>query len=93
VLDGGGNAAGSQRGGAADGTVTTEPITIRGPDLREEADGKALGLAKIIAGLVGVGTDEIVRRAERAWQRWLRNWIAGLLAVVVAHSHVGDAEQ
>jgi tetratricopeptide (TPR) repeat protein len=69
---------------APDGSVTTEPITILGPDLRESGDGRDIGLAKIIAGLTGVGTDEIFRRAERARRRTLRNWIAGLSAVAAS---------
>jgi tetratricopeptide (TPR) repeat protein len=67
----------------ADGSVTDRPVTILGADLRETADGSALGLAKIVAGLVGVGTDEIVRRAEREQRRRLRNWIVGLSSLVV----------
>ena len=42
------------------------PVTILGPDLRESGDGKTLGLAKIVAGLIGVPPDDIFRRAERA---------------------------
>ena len=68
---------------SADGIVTDRPVTILGPDLREAADGKALGLAKVVAGLIGVATDEVARRAERDRQRRLRNWVAGLAAVVV----------
>src|SRR5215469_11319567 len=48
-----------------DATLSDRPYVLLGPDLRDEADGKTLGLAKIVAGLVGIGTDEIVRRAER----------------------------
>jgi tetratricopeptide (TPR) repeat protein len=51
---------------ASDGTITDRPATILGPDLREEADGCQLGLAKIVAGLIGVASDDIYRRAERA---------------------------
>lgn len=67
-----------------DGSVTDRAITLLGPDLRESADGKSLGLAKIVAGLVGLGTDEIVRRAEQDRRRRLRNWIVGLSAIIVA---------
>ena len=76
---------------AEDGSVTDRPITILGPDLRESADGKNLGLAKTIAGLTGVGADDIFRRAERARRRRTRIWagIAGfclLLAVAATGS-------
>ena len=69
---------------AADGTITDHPVTILGPDLREAGDGKTLGLAKVVAGLIGVGTDEIVRRAEREARRRMRNWVAGLSVVAVS---------
>ncbi len=49
---------------AADGTVTDRPITLLGADVRETGDGKTLGISKLVAGLIGVGTDEIVRRAR-----------------------------
>ena len=35
-----------------DGKVTDRPITILGSDLREGGDGRALGLAKVVAGLI-----------------------------------------
>jgi tetratricopeptide (TPR) repeat protein len=66
-----------------DGTVSTRPVTVLAPDLREEGDGRSLALAKVIAGLTGVGTDDIVRRAERDHRRRLRNWVAGLSTVIV----------
>ena len=37
-------------------------------DVREEADGKALARAKVIARLLELSTDDIFRPAERA--RW-----------------------
>src|SRR5262249_14022619 len=51
-----------------------------GPDLRDSGDGKSLGLAKVIAGLIGIGTDEVFRRAERARKR--RNRFLGAVAGV-----------
>ena len=71
---------------AADGAVTDRAETILGPDLRDEGDGRSRGLAKLVAGLIGVDTDEIVRRAERDQRRRQRNWIGGLsgLALVLA---------
>ncbi|MEQ1715785.1 MAG: tetratricopeptide repeat protein [Hyphomicrobium sp.] len=68
---------------AADGTITDRPVTILGCDVREHADGKSLALAKVIAGVTGVGTDEIVRRAERDQRRRFRNWVAGLSMVAL----------
>jgi tetratricopeptide (TPR) repeat protein len=65
---------------APDGTVTDRPVTVLGPDLRDSGDGKRLGLAKVIAGLTGIGTDEILRRAEQARGHRQRFWatFAGL---------------
>jgi tetratricopeptide (TPR) repeat protein len=67
-----------------DGTLSSRPQIILGSDLRESGDGQSLGLAKIVAGLTGVSTDEIVKRAERDRRRTLRNWVAGLSLVVLA---------
>jgi tetratricopeptide (TPR) repeat protein len=69
---------------AVDGTITDHPVTVLGPDLRDDGDGKALGLAKVIAGLVGIGTDEVFRRAERARKRRNRFWgaLAGVFLVL-----------
>jgi tetratricopeptide (TPR) repeat protein len=68
----------------ADGKVSDRPITILGPDLRENADGKNLGLAKVVAGLTGLGPDDIFRRAERARRRQsrLRMTVAAVIAVL-----------
>ena len=71
-----------------DGRVTDRPVTILGTDLRDNADGRSLGLSKVIAGLIGVGTDEIVRRAERAQRRSTRNWIASLTAVILVFAGI-----
>jgi tetratricopeptide (TPR) repeat protein len=76
---------------APDGTLTDCPVTILGPDLRDDADGKSLSLAKVVAGLTGLGADEIFRRAERTRRRQNRFWagLAGvffLLAVAAAGS-------
>src|SRR5262249_61177173 len=66
------------------GTVTERPITILGPDLRESGDGKSLGLAKVVAGLTGLGADEIFRRAERERRRKgrRRNAVIAVLALL-----------
>lgn len=65
----------------ADGTVTDRPVTFLGPDLRETGDGRSLGLAKVVAGLTGLDTDDVFRRAERARRR--RRQVQATLAVAV----------
>jgi hypothetical protein len=77
---------------AADGAVTDRPVTILGPDLREAADGKNLGLAKVIAGLTGLGPDEVYRRAERVRRRRdrIRAGLAGAF-FLIAVAAVGSA--
>jgi tetratricopeptide (TPR) repeat protein len=72
-----------------DGTITDREVGVLGPDLRESGDGKSLGLAKVIAGLTGIDTDEILRSAEQARRRsqQFRAVFAGLFlafAVVVS---------
>ena len=47
-------------------------------DAREEGDGKSLALAKVLAGLLDVSSDDIFRRAMRERRRRQQRWIAGL---------------
>jgi tetratricopeptide (TPR) repeat protein len=71
---------------AADGAITDHPITILGPDLRQSADGKNLGLAKIIAGLTGLAPDDVYRRAERSRRKHERlrtAIVAAIIALVI----------
>jgi hypothetical protein len=72
-----------------DGSVTNSPVTILGPDLRETGDGQKLGLAKVIAGLTGLGTDDIFRRAERARRRKLQLISIASVAVFLVVSLLG----
>ena len=58
-------------------------------DMRESGDGKTLRLAKAAAGLIGVPSDDIVRRAERA--KWRRTRIWGAHAGVFLLLAVGAA--
>jgi hypothetical protein len=70
-----------------DGSVSGRPITILGPDLREDADGKSLGFAKLVSGLTGLSPDDLYRRAERTRRRQnrLRGSVgAAIVALAVA---------
>src|SRR3954462_692851 len=76
-----------------DGTLTSEPEEPIAADAREQGDGKEIAKQKVIAGLLGLRLDEIVRRAERARKRRNRFWaaLAGvflLLAVAASGSAV-----
>jgi tetratricopeptide (TPR) repeat protein len=71
-----------------DGAITDHTVTILGPDLRESADGKNLGLAKIVAGLTGLAADDIFRRAERERRKQGR-LRAAIAVVIVALAIVG----
>jgi hypothetical protein len=66
-----------------DGTISKRPITILAPDLRNSADGRNLALAKVVAGLLGLPTDEIFRRAERTRRQNARIRAAIAFAFVV----------
>ena len=52
-----------------DGKVTNQPVEPLAADAREEGDGKSLALAKVVAGLLDVSSDDIFRRAERERRR------------------------
>jgi tetratricopeptide (TPR) repeat protein len=67
----------------ADGNTTSEAIDVLAADLRETGDGKNLALAKVIAGLLGVSSDDVFRRADRDRQRKARRRI-GLVAALCA---------
>ena len=49
----------------AKGRITKKRVEVLAADAREEADGKDLALAKVIAGLLGLSSDDVFRRAER----------------------------
>lgn len=77
----------------ADGELTQdieEPIAA---DARQKGDGKPFALAKIVAGLLCVPLDDIVRRAERARRRSarIRNGIIALLLALAGASVSGFA--
>lgn len=65
---------------APDGTITDFPAEPIAADLRPDGDGKRVGKLKVIAGLLGVGLDELVRREAHRRQRRLRYAVAASLA-------------
>ena len=73
----------------ADGNVSDRPVTLLGPDLRQAADGKNMGLAKIIAGLTGLSVDDVYHRAERARRR--QNRLRAAIGVVLLALAVAGA--
>ena len=70
----------------ADGQITDEREEPIAADAREQGDGKEIAKLKVVAGLLGLGLDEIVRRAERARKRRNRFWavLAGVFLVLAA---------
>ncbi|MGO8954371.1 MAG: tetratricopeptide repeat protein [Rhodomicrobium sp.] len=56
----------------AEGTVTDRPLHILAADIRDAGDGRELALAKVVAALIGVPSDEVFRRAERERRRQTR---------------------
>jgi eukaryotic-like serine/threonine-protein kinase len=61
-----------------DGKLTDEHEEPIAADARPQGDGKDTARLKLIAGLLGVGFDEIVRREDRARRQRMRNWIGAL---------------
>ena len=62
----------------ADGALTDEREEPIAADARPQGDGKEGAKLKVVAGMLGLGLDEIVGRAERARRRRLRNWVSAL---------------
>jgi hypothetical protein len=75
----------------ADGALTDEREEPIAADARPEGDGKEIAKQKVVAGLLGLGLDEILRRAERARKRRIRFRIgaASAAALVVAGAVLG----
>ena len=82
----------------ADGETPLEPIAA---DLRESGDGPALARQKLIAGLLGIGLDDLRQREAQRRQRRLA-WIAAasvagmaVAAVLATQAHIArnDAQR
>jgi hypothetical protein len=68
----------------ADGQVTSQPADVPiAPDIPEE--GRELVLAKVVASLIGVPSDEVYQRAERERKRQalIRNAVLALVLLLV----------
>jgi hypothetical protein len=76
-----------------DGALTSEREEPIAADARTEGDGKEIAKQKVVAGLLGVGLDEIVRRAERARKRRnrVRVGMTGAAVLIVACAVLGWA--
>jgi tetratricopeptide (TPR) repeat protein len=68
----------------AEGGITDVSVEMLAADACEDGDGKSLALAKVVAGLLGLSSDDIFRRAVRDRRRRQQRWIAGLSVVTVA---------
>ena len=64
----------------ADGTIGSEREEPIAADARDIGDGKRAALLKVIAGLLVVRLDEIIRRADRARARHRRHVISAIAA-------------
>src|SRR5262245_58447927 len=49
-----------------DGKITDEPSEVQAVDARE--DGETLALAKIVAGMLGVSSDEVFQKSQRGFR-------------------------
>ena len=76
----------------ADGEISEEREEPIAADARAQGDGKEIARQKVLAGLLGLGLDEIVRRAERLRKRRNRFWaaLAGVF-LVLAVAATGSA--
>lgn len=82
----------------AKGRVTKKKAELLAADAREECDGKDLALAKVIAGLLGLSSDDVFRRAERKRRAVARRKrrvqaLVGTLAVLLIAAGVGWFKQ
>ena len=65
------------------GRPTGKPTEPLAADLRESGDGRRLGFLKIVAGLLGIGLDDLVQRDQLRRQRRLATITAASLAGMI----------
>nr|MBA2770919.1 TIR domain-containing protein [Sphingomonas sp.] len=66
------------------GRPTTKRAEPLAADLRDDRDGRRMGLLKIVAGMLGVGLDDLVQRDQLRRQRRLARITAAALAGMIA---------
>jgi tetratricopeptide (TPR) repeat protein len=71
------------------GKLTHKKEDVIAADVRSSGDGWALTIAKIVACMIGVGTDEVFARAERERRHNMR--IRAMVASLIAMLAVGGA--
>jgi tetratricopeptide (TPR) repeat protein len=59
----------------SEGKISDEPIEVVAADIREQGDGETLALAKVVAKLLGVSSDEVFQGSERGFRRAKREGI------------------
>ena len=67
----------------SDGSIAEEAEIPLGGDVREDGDGRDLAFAKVVAGLLGLGADDVYRRAERTRRRSARRRNLVVLALTL----------
>jgi tetratricopeptide (TPR) repeat protein len=72
---------------AADGAITDRPADVIAADMRETSDGRDLALAKVVARMLGVPTDD-VRKRQAIAQSWRLKVTAALVTVFAVLSLV-----
>lgn len=77
----------------ADGRISERPVEPVAADLRTGKGTRAEALLKLVAGMLGIGYDELRQRerSKRLWQR-LR-WLGGSAALAGALAAIWSAEQ
>lgn len=72
-----------------DGSLTREVEEPIAADARSIGDGKDVARLKLVAALLGLTLDEVIRRAKRESRRQLVRWIVGLAVATLALAGLG----
>jgi hypothetical protein len=79
---------------AADGTVTDQRSDPLAADAREGKDGRSNAFLKLVAGLLGIGFDDLRRRefARRRRQQQIRALVSAAALLLLCATYVGLAD-